>query len=233
MLNKKDSFNLFIERSLEGALNFFKEAVFSEEIARSKGLLQTINTRLKLPLLIIFLAFSIFANTVFFLAGLYIVSVILAVYSGVRLVYFLKRVWFFIPIFTLFIAIPAVFIQGPYAALLFVLRVATCVSFVVVFTITTRHSQFLKSARSLGSPAIFTEVLDMTYRYIFLFIKIFEEMHLSLKSRLIEARRASQSRHWIASRIAFLFKRSIRMSEEVYLAMLARGYGIEKEDGRE
>lgn len=225
-MDRKQAVNLFVERSLRSALDFFKEAVFSEEIARSRGLLQTINTRLKLPLLIVCLAFSIFANTASFLAGLYIVSVILAVSSGVKFIYFLKRVWFFIPIFTLFIAIPAVFIQGAYAALVFVLRVATCVSFVVVFTITTRHSQFLRSARSLGVPAVFTEVLDMTYRYIFLFLKIFEEMHLSLKSRLVETLHAGGSRHWIASRIAFLFKRSIRMSEEVYLAMLARGYGI-------
>lgn len=224
----KQSVNLFLERSLKNALDFFKEAVFSEEIARANGFLQTINVRLKLPLLIVFLAFSVFANTASFLAGLYAVSVILAVASGVKLVYFLKRVWFFIPIFTLFIAIPAVFMQGAYTALVFVLRVATCVSFVVVFTVTTRHSLFLKSARSLGIPALFLQVLDMTYRYIFLFIKIFEEMHMSLKSRLAGTMSAGGSRHWIASRIAFLFKRSMKMSEEVYMAMLARGYDIEE-----
>ncbi len=37
----------FLEKSLNSALNFFKEAVFSEEIARKKGLLQACDPRLK------------------------------------------------------------------------------------------------------------------------------------------------------------------------------------------
>lgn len=219
--------DLFIERSLRSALAFFKEAVFSEDIARRKGLLQSIDDRLKIPLLAVFLAFSIFANTLSLLFSLYTLSIILAVSSGIRFIYFLKRVWFFIPIFTLFIAIPAVFTQGPYTAMLFVLRVTTCVSFVVVFTITSPHSRFLKSLGSIGVPSIFIQVLDMMYRYVFLFIKLFEDMHMSLKSRLIKGFDAGSARRWVASRMAFLFKRSLGMSEEVYMAMLARGYGID------
>jgi energy-coupling factor transporter transmembrane protein EcfT len=67
----------------------------------------------------------------------------------------------------------------------------------------------------------------MTYRYIFLFIRLFEEMHISLKARSLKQIDIKRARHWIASRISFLFKRSVRMSEEVYLAMLARGYSGE------
>lgn len=208
-------------------MGFFKEAVFSEYIARSDGLLQSMDSRIKMALLIIFIAAAYFANSWALLLGLYVVSVLLALSSKIDLIYFIKRVWFFIPIFTLFIAIPAIFVQGFAHAVIFVLRVTACVSFVVVFTITTRHAQLLKSFRAIGVPSIFVQVLDMTYRYIFLFLKIFEDMHISLKSRIIGSFSHQKARRWIASRIAFLFRRSVRMSEEVYMAMLARGYGID------
>jgi cobalt/nickel transport system permease protein len=157
----------------------------------------------------------------------YLASVILAVLSGTRLIVFLKRTWFFIPFFALLIAIPAIFIQGPYTAALFVMRVATCVSFAVLITITTRHAELLRALRSLGVPVIFVSVLDMTYRYIFLFVKIFEDMHLGLKARLVRRMKGTDARGWVASRIGHLFRRSVRMSEEVYLAMVARGYAME------
>ncbi len=223
----------FIDRSLKNVLDFFKEAILSDEIARSKGLLQSVDTRIKIGLLVLFLIITCLVRTVPALIVLYLFSLILAALSGVNLLFFLKRVWFFIPIFAVFIAIPAVFIQGLYSSFIFVLRIATCVSFVVAVTITTRHNLLLKSLRSIGVPGIFVQVLDMTYRYVFLFIKIFEEMHLSLKSRLIRKMEGSRARHWIASRITSLFRKSLKMSDDVYMAMIARGYTIEaKEDGK-
>jgi len=224
--------NLFIERSINGALGFFKEAMFSDEIAKSEGLLQSVGPVFKIAMLILLLLAVCFARTLTVLAGLYALSLILAVSSGINLVFFFKRVWVFIPLFTAVIAIPAVFTQGLYTAVLFVLRVAACVSFVVLVTVTTEHSRLLKALRSIGVPAIFVAVLDMTYRYIFLFIKTFEEMHLGLKGRLIESFKGAEGRFWVASRIAFLFRRSLKMSEEVYMAMLARGYHIEERRGK-
>ena len=220
----------FIERSVNSAIGFFKEAVFSEEIARSKGLLQSIPPVAKLILLAIFLATTLLAYTIRPLLLLYTVSLVFAALSGINLIYFIKRAWFFIPIFTLFIAIPVIFTHNLLTAACFVLRVADCVSFVVLVTITTRHNQILRSLRSFGVPPVFVKVLDMMYRYIFLFILIFEEMHLSLKSRLLKEFSAKDARRWISSRMAFMFKRSVRMSEDVYMAMVARGYGAGTDD---
>ena len=216
--------NKFIERSIKNAMEFFKEAVFSDEIARSSGLLQSIGPTVKIGMLIIILLITVFARTIQSLMTLYAASVIAAILSGIDILYFIKRVWFFIPVFTLFIAIPAVFTHDLSTALIFVLRVADCVSFVVLITVTTRHSQLLKSLRSFGVPSIFVKVLDMMHRYIYLFIRIFEEMHLSLSSRLVKKFDGKSARRWISSRMAFVFKRSIKMSEEVYMAMVARGY---------
>ena len=218
--------NIFVERSLKGAFDFFKEAIFSDEIAAKKGLFQSIGPGVKLLFLAAAVVFSSFTQNIYHIMALYLIIAALAFVSGVNIIYFLKRVWVFIPLFTLFIAIPAAFMQNLEAAAIFVARVATCVSAVVLVTITTRHSRLLKALKAIGVPAIFVQVLDMTYRYIFLFMKAFEEMHLSLKARLIKRLDAKSSQHWIAGRIGSLFRRSIRMSEEVYMAMVARGYKL-------
>jgi cobalt/nickel transport system permease protein len=223
----------FLNHSIKNAFNFFKEAIFSEDIARSKGILQRMDPRLKILLFFSLIILTCFLKNIPQLLIFYCISIMLAVVSGISIPFFVKRVWFFIPLFTLFIAIPAVFMYGIESAIIFVLRVTTCVSFAVLMTITTRHNILLKSLRSLGIPNIFVQILDMTYRYIFFFVKVFEEMHVGLKSRLVKKFDGASARKWVGARIAFLFRRSIKMSEDVYMAMLARGYtGEFKKYGR-
>jgi len=214
----------FLESSIKSALNFFKEAVSSEEIAMSKGLLQLFDSRLKVLLFLSLIVLTCFVRDILQLVMLYVISIILAVLSRIKVLFFIKRVWLFIPLFTLFIAIPAVFIHGLLAALIFIMRVTTCVSFAVLLTITTRHRELLKSFVSFGAPNMFIQTFDMTYRYIFFFVKVFEEMHMGLKSRLMKNFDIKNSRKWIGSRIGYLFKRSVKMSEDVYMSMIARGY---------
>ncbi len=223
----------FLERSIKGALNFFRDAVFSEEIAGAPGFLQSLDPRLKILFFLSVIVSTCLAKNVWYLIVLYFISVVLALLSRINILFFIRRVWFFIPIFTLFIAIPAVFMQGILSAVIFVLRVTACVSFAVLLTITTKHNLLFKALRSLGIPNIFIQTLDMTYRYIFLFVKVFEETHIGLKSRLIKAFNKKKAREWISSRIGFLFRRSVKMSEDVYMAMIARGYtGEIKKYGR-
>jgi cobalt/nickel transport system permease protein len=226
--DKKMSSELFIERSLRSALAFFKEAIFSEETARSEGLLQMIPPTVKLILILLLIVSSCFLSSIPWLVALYALSMLLAVLSGIGILYFLKRVWVFIPLFTLVIAIPAVFMNSLYSAVVFVSRVAVCVSFAILLTVTTRHRDILRSLAALKVPHVFIQVLDMTYRYIFFLITVFEDMHLALKSRLVRKVDPKTARGWVASRMGYMFKRSMRMSEEVYLAMLARGYHQEE-----
>lgn len=218
---------LFLERSLKNSLDFFKEAVFSEDIARRKGLIQSLDPRIKIISLLVLLFAICFIRSIPALAALYFFSVILAFASGINILFFVERVWFFIPLFTLVIAVPAFFMDSVYSAAVFIVRVATCVSYSVLLILTTRHDQILRSLRSIGISNIFVQVLDMTYRYIFFFVKVFEEMHLALKARLVRNMNSVAARRWIGSRIGYIFKRSVKMSEDVYMAMLARGYSGE------
>lgn len=215
----------FIGRSVDAALGFLKESVFSDEIAREPGFLQKrVAPGVKAVLCLCLVIATSLARSLPVLAGLYLASVVAAAFSRVRVWYFLKRVWVFIPLFALLIAIPAVFTAGPSAAALFVLRVATSVSWVVLLTVTTPHNRLIRSLRRIGVPAVFVQVLDMTYRYLYLFISVFEDMHLALQSKLVRRIGGREGRAWVAGRMGYLFTRSARMSEEVYLAMVARGY---------
>jgi len=223
--------NNFIERSVTGALSIFKEAILSDETARRRGFLQRLDPRIKIVACLALVVAASLTRTPATLGALYLASVLLAVFSGVRIGYFLRRVWIFIPLFALLIAIPAVFMAGISVAAMFVLRVATSVSWVILLTVTTPHGLLIRSLRAIGVPAIFVQVLDMTYRYLYLFITVFEEMHLALKSRLLRPVTGKEGRAWVAGRMGYLYVRSVRMSEEVYLAMVARGYTVEKRPG--
>ncbi|HLD82812.1 MAG TPA: cobalt ECF transporter T component CbiQ, partial [Candidatus Omnitrophota bacterium] len=172
---------------------------------------------------------------------LYLASLLLASISKISLSFFLKRTWFFIPIFSLFIALPALFKifspgeviffsitkQGLFGALLFVLRVLTSVSFSVLIVLTTPHILLLRALRSLGVPSIFVAVFMMCYRYLHILIKTVEEAYLGIKSRLIKNLENRRLRKIIVWRIGVIWEKSSLMAEEVYQAMLSRGYSGE------
>lgn len=114
--------------------------------------------------------------------------------------------------------------QGLHAALMLVSRVATSVSFAVLLTMTARWSAIFASLRSLFLPRIFVMTFSMTERYLFVFLRLIQDMYLARKSRTIKPLPEKVERSWIASRIGVTFKKSIDMSEDVYRAMLSRGF---------
>jgi len=64
----------------------------------------------------------------------------------------------------------------------------------------------------------------MTHRYLFVLLRMFDEMHLARKSRTITRGSAGDHHRWIGGSVAALFASSKRLSEDVYQAMLSRGY---------
>jgi cobalt/nickel transport system permease protein len=173
----------------------------------------------------------------------------LACLSRIDLRFFLKRTWVFIPIFSLFIAIPAIFSvftpgeaflsfklmglnfiitrQGVGGAVLFVARVITSVSFAVLLSLTTKHFELLKVLRVFKVPHIFVMVLGMCYRYIYLFVEVVENTYLAIKSRIGGKIHYKKGQRIVAWSMASLWYRSYRLNEAVYGAMLSRGYSGE------
>ena len=238
--------NNFIERSLAGALSFLKESVFADEYAVKNGFLQSLDPRIKTITFLMFIILTILTRDIFILLCLYAMCLVLAFFSKINLWFFLKRTWIFIPLFSVFIAFPAVFSiftpgetltvlnifkvkltitrQGLSGAELFVARVTTSVSFAILLSITTRHFELLKVLRIFGLPQIFVMTLGMCYRYIFLFVEIIENTYLAIKSRVGSKIHYKKGQHLAAWNIASLWQRSYQLNEDVYKAMLSRGY---------
>ncbi len=114
--------------------------------------------------------------------------------------------------------------QGLSGAVLFVMRVITSVSFVVLLSITTRHFELLRTLRIFKIPQVFIMTLGMCYRYIFLFVEIVEHTYLAIKSRVGVKMHYKKGQHVVAWNIAYLWARSYQLNEDVYKAMLSRGY---------
>lgn len=238
--------NNFIERSIMGALSFLKESVFADQYAQEKGLMQSLDPRIKTITILVFIIMVMLTKNILVLLGLYAICLLLAVASRISLGFFLKRTWVFIPLFSLFIAVPALFNvftpgqplvtfrlfgshwvitrQGALGAGLFVTRVISSVSFAVLLSVTTKHFQLLKVLRVLGIPQVFVMTLGMCYRYVYLFVGIIEDTYRAIKSRVGSKIYYKSGQKLVAGNIAYLWQRSCQLNEEVYKAMLSRGY---------
>ena len=229
-----------------GALAFLKESIFSDEYASRKGVLQSIDPRFKMASFLVFILAVLFAKSITVILCLYGLCLVLTYLSKIDLEFFLKRTWIFIPIFSLFIAVPAIFSvftpgdtlfsfkviginfiitqQGLFGAMIFVARVITSVSFVVLLNITTKHFELLRVLRVFKVPHIFVMTLGMCYRYIYLFVEVIENTYMAIKSRVGRKVHYKKGQKMVAWSMASLWHRSYLLNEAVYNAMLSRGY---------
>jgi cobalt/nickel transport system permease protein len=235
--------NSFVERTIIGGLSFLKDAISAQDYALKAGFLQSLDPGAKIITFLLLILQALFSTRISTLFWLYLFCLALAFFSKINLWFFLKRTWIFIPLFSLFIAIPALFgpgdpwlivnlagarliitRQGSFAAAIFVIRLLTCLSWVVLLGLTTKHFVLLKALRIFGIPQIFIMVLGMTYRYIYLFIGIVQNTYLAIKSRIGCGVKYQPGQEIVAWNIAGLWYRSVGMNEEVYKAMLSRGW---------
>ncbi|HEY3425068.1 MAG TPA: CbiQ family ECF transporter T component, partial [Negativicutes bacterium] len=75
--------------------------------------------------------------------------------------------------------------QGLTVAAFVLLRATTSLGLVMLLMKTTRWSMVTKALGKLGMPGILVMVLDMTYRYLFLFLLLLGDYLLGRKSRLV------------------------------------------------
>jgi len=236
----------FIQRSIIGALSFLKDSIFQEEYALQQGFLQSLDPRVKVATFLILIMQILFTSSISVLLFLYVFCLLLVLVSRINLGFFLMRTLIFIPLFSLFIAIPAIFSffspgetlvtwsilglkfmitrQGLNGALFFLMRVISSVSFVVLLSITTKHFELLKVLRIFKIPQIFVMTLGMCYRYVYLFVEIIQNTYLAIKSRVGVLVHYKSAQHIVAWNIASLWNRSVSLNEEVYKAMLSRGF---------
>ncbi len=181
------------------------------------------------------------------LAGACLAAFVLAGASALSLWSFTKRVWLFVPLFTGVVVLPAtlnvvtaghivvplgtwfghelgITAEGLEGAAIIVTRVAASISLVVLLTLTTSWTKLLAALRALLVPRLFVLVLGMAYRYVFHLLGAASDMYTARRSRTVGEVDARSGRAFVAASAGALFGKAHALSEEVHLAMVARGY---------
>ncbi len=239
----------FAEKTLAELTGVLEQTLFADELAREAGWLQALDPRAKLlGAFAVLLAISM-AQNLLVIAALYALTLPLAVASRVPLGFYLKRVWVFMPFFTGVVALPALFSPfspgtpfvtlidlatprvylaitqpGINTAAFLLLRVGASVSIAVLLVLTTRWAALLQALRVLRVPQAFVLILGMTYRYIYVLLHTANNLFLARQSRVVGRVSGTDERRWIGASMGALFAKAYGLSDDVYLAMQARGF---------
>ena len=239
----------FVQKALSDIFRFFEECLVNEEYAKRKGLLQSLDPRVKLISIVVLIFGVAMTHDIRLLLFVYFLTLVCAWASKIELRFFITRVWVFIPIFSGIIMIPILFYgvmpgtplvtsigpiqlpqflwitsQGLMLAAVFMIRVATCVSAAVLLFLTTPRDLIFKSLRALKVPKVYVLTLDMCYRYIFLFTDMIRDFYTAKKSRSIKTLPLGEEQRWVGGRIGYTLVKSMSMSEKVHGAMISRGF---------
>lgn len=99
----------FIQKTLDGIFSFFLESFAAESFSQRDGLLQSFDPRVKL-ISIIALVFALsLTRDIRILLIVYGLELLITYASKIEIGFFIKRVWLFILLFTVVIAVPIIF----------------------------------------------------------------------------------------------------------------------------
>ncbi|HEY2384345.1 MAG TPA: cobalt ECF transporter T component CbiQ [Terriglobia bacterium] len=228
---------------LLASLARFNQYVSSaEELGNRKGLLQAVDPRIKLVGILSLVVSVVVSRQLAAILFVFLIGLILAVLSKVRLQALLIMVWSPVLLFTGAIALPALFLtsgrtlfvlpipgwhitaQGLRAASYLVSRAETAATLSALLALTTPWAYLLKALRVFCVPVVFIVILSATYRYMFVLLQTAADMSESRKSRTVGRLDSKESRRIAAATIGVLLSKSFEISNDVHLAMLSRGF---------
>ncbi len=232
----------FIAGTVIGFTRALSRALMSEEIAHRRGLLQSLDPRVRVVGLFALVLAVTLSRRLAVVLALFVLALILAIFSRVGLGTLVRRVWIVALAFTGVIALPAIFTtpgravatfaggslhvtaQGLATAGLLIARVETAVTFTALLILCTPWSQVLKALRSFRLPQEAIAMLAMTHRYVFLLMESASQMFESRQSRTVGQLPGAEQRRVIARTAGVMLSKSMDLSNDVYAAMQSRGF---------
>ena len=225
--------------SVAGAIT---DVLQNEETAARPGLLQRLDPRVKLLTLVLFAVTVSFVHSVWVLLGLVGLTMLLAAVSRVGVASFARKVWASAALLALLIALPsalsyftpgqAVLSVGPVTltepglmgVATLVTRVAAAAGFALLVIWTMRWSDLLHALSAMRLPDVVVATLAMTQKQILTLLRTVEQIHLARESRTLGRGTNRENRAWVTERMAFVVRKSMKTADDVYDAMLARGF---------
>lgn len=232
----------FIERTVAKLADAFQQAAAAGTHAETRGLLQSLDPRVKLVGLFAWIVVAVSVGPIGLTLVFLLIAVVLARCSGISLRVLTTRVWLGVLVFTGMIALPAIFLtpgeplatvpilhwtvtrQGAHAALRLVSRAETTATLAVLLVLTTPWTQVLKALRVFRVPVVLVIILGMTHRYIFLLLQIARDGFEARRCRLVGELDARARRRLMVASAGVLLDKSLQLSEDVFAAMQARGF---------
>jgi cobalt ECF transporter T component CbiQ len=114
--------------------------------------------------------------------------------------------------------------EGMLGVAMLTMRVINSLSLSFLVLYTTPFPEIMRALKVLKVPDTFLIIISLCYKYIFLFSKTVEDMYLAKKGRMIREDSKKKAREWIAGRLAFIFRKTQLRGEEVFRAMVGRGF---------
>jgi len=114
--------------------------------------------------------------------------------------------------------------EGIYGVTRLTLRVVNSLSLSFLVLYTTPFPEIVRALKVLKVPDTFLIIITLCYKYIFIFSKTVEDMYLAKKSRMAREVSNTEAREWIAGRIGFIFRKTRLRCEDVFKAMIGRGF---------
>jgi len=214
----------------------------NEEMAARPGLLQRLDPRVKLLTLLLFAVTASLVHSVWLLLALIGLTMILAAASLVGVASFARKVWLSAGLLALLVSLPSAlqfFTPGAVVVSLgplsltepglmgvatLVTRVVAAAGFALLVIWTMRWPDLLRAVSAMHMPDVVVATLAMTQKQILTLLRTVEQMHLARESRTLSLGTTRENRAWVTDRMAFVVRKSVKTADDVYDAMLSRGF---------
>ena len=214
----------------------------NEELATRPGVLQRLDPRVRLLTLLLFAVTASLVHSVWVLLGLVVVTVVLAAASKVGVASFARKVWTSAGLLVVVLALPSatqlitpgtvVVPLGPLSltqpglmgAATLIARVVAAAGFSLLVIWTMRWADLLHALTRLGVPDVITATLALAQKQIVTLLRTVEQVHLAREARTLTPGHAADNRAWVTERMAFVVRKSMKTADDVYDAMLSRGF---------
>lgn len=218
------------------------EVLDNEELASREAFLQRIEPRARLVTLLLLTVTTSLIRSPFMLAAVILATLVLAAASKVDLGSFARKVWASAGLLAVMVAAPAMTrlitpgdtlvpmgaltltVPGVLGALTLVLRVVASSGIALLMVWTMRWTDLLDALSALKVPDVIVATLAMTQKQIVALMRTVQQIHLAKESRALSNGTAQEERRWVVGRMAFVVQKSVKTAEDVYDAMLARGF---------
>ena len=216
----------FVEQTVVELFQAVELSLHAEKIAGKRGFLQSLDPRVKLASVLLLVAASASARRltplVFLLGG----AVCLGLLSRVSARTLAIRAWLPALGFGGLMAVPAIFLVqgGEVSAAFLIARLLTAATLSLLLILTTEWNRVLKALRFFHVPIAVVVILGMTYRYLFVLLRTAQDMFEARRARLVGLLEDKERQRLASASAGILLEKSLALSQDIHLAMQARGF---------